>query len=191
MNAFRSFALLLAICALAAAADGPIFADTAVLKADSSELARMKMAELRHHLRRLGVDECSDCVEKEHFRQRLTAELAAGTPVTRSAEEAQEAAAAAKKPSTPPAAAPKVEPTTLSEADMAGLREMMRKKKGEDDKMKEALRKAGLDPNSIRTDSDMFADILNGGKAKNSGANGRKKKAKDAPSSTPAEEGDL
>jgi hypothetical protein len=161
------------LCATALAAD---FAATEDLAADAPELARMKLAELRYHLRRRGVDECDDCVEKEHFRQRLRAALEEKVEVTRTHEEAL----AAEKPKKAATPAPNVKtptPTSMSDDELEGLRETIMKKQKETEQMREAMRKAGLDPNMVKTDTDMFADILSkAGKNKKKAAPPKKPK---------------
>jgi hypothetical protein len=185
-----SLAALVVTCAVWGTASAADFADTAALTAESAELQRMKLAELRYHLRRRGIDECGDCVEKEHFRQRLRDELAAGTEVSRTHDEAVELAAAGKRKSQK-AKAPTPEPTAapgsqMSEEDIESLRETFAKKQEENDRMREALRKAGIDPSSVKTDADMFGDILkNAGKGAKKGKNG--KRARPPPKPTPEE----
>lgn len=172
--------ILIAAIAVSLAVGAAKFQDTAALKADAPELDRMKLAELRHHLRRLGMDNCDDCVEKDHFRQRLKAALASGAQVQATAEEA-EAKPRTRHEGTVNRDTGDASTNPIGEDELAGIRDMLRKKKEENDKMKETLRKAGIDPSSIRTEDDQWADILNrgagggvGGDSSGSGA-GKKK----------------
>ena len=131
--------LLLLFAALAFA--GEYYAETESLTADSEAIDSMKMSEVRYHLKRLGIDGCPQCEDKKQFRDKLREALRDGKKVV--VEEAK----AGQAP---------------NEKDTADLYAAMRKKKEENDRIREALRKAGYASDAFQTPEDKLADILGG-----------------------------
>ena len=201
---FTTAGLLAVVVALStaapASAKAAAFADTQSITADG--LRGMSLKELRHHLRQRGAL-CSDCVEKNHFRERLAEMLAMGAgsgdggvldEAGMATFEAQLAELEDKKKQraapTPAAGA--------SGADDAALNEMLKAKMDENQRMKDILRKAGMDTSHVNVDgmggmgdlySEMYRDqAKEAGKKKKKGKNGKKAAEKAAEEAPPAEE---
>ncbi len=184
---FSAVALLLVVVGTTLAAE--YYADTETLTAESEAIDDMKAAEVRFHLRRLDVPaECPECETKAQYRQKLRDALAAGHKVVKDPNEAS--------PRPPPAS---------KEASEAAY-DAIRKKKEENDRIRDALRKAGYDASSFSSPEDKIAEMMEqqrrGGKAggakpakKGKTAQEAQEPAKEAPPPPPTEptdiEGDL
>jgi pyruvate/2-oxoglutarate dehydrogenase complex dihydrolipoamide acyltransferase (E2) component len=105
---------------------------------------KLPLKEIRKELKARGVA-CSDCMEKDHFASKLKEAIV--NKVTPKSK------ASTPEP-TPKAEPPKNEGATnqMSEEDRQNLLKELRKKRDEQKKMRDALRKAGIDPSTIKGD---------------------------------------